>query len=102
LLSRAASLLQAIVYKIRVHTTTLEITSVHVEGMTVYLNGPLPNPLCTQQMTPFPIHLFKDQAILESALVYTACMEAMVFLYSFTKELLRGRIPLSEYPINLY
>ncbi|KAF7441805.1 hypothetical protein TUN199_11613 [Pyrenophora tritici-repentis] len=40
-------------------------------------------------MKPFPVHLFEDQAILESALVYTTCMEAMVFLYSFTTELLR-------------
>jgi MYND finger protein len=99
-LSRAASLLQAIVYKIRMHATTLEITSVHVEGTTVYLNGPLPNPFCSQQLKPFPVHLFKDQAILESALVYTACMDAMVFLYSFAMEMLRGQILTSH--INLH
>ena len=95
-LSRAALLLQAIIYKIKLHATSLDITSVHVEGTTVYLNGPLPNPFCAQQMKPFPIHLFEDQAILESALVYSTCMEAMVFLYSFTTELLRGQIPLSK------
>jgi hypothetical protein len=95
-LSRVASLLQAIIYKIKLHATTLEITSVHVEGTTVYLNGPLPNPLCALQMKPFPVHLFENQAILESALVYTTCMETMVFLYSFTTELLRSQVPLSE------
>jgi hypothetical protein len=95
-LRRAASLLQAILYKIKLHATTLEITSVHVEGTTVYLNGPLPDPSCAQQMKPFPVHLFEDQAILESALVYTTCMETMVFLYSFTTELLRGQVLPSE------
>jgi hypothetical protein len=75
-------------YTIRKLTTMLEIKSVHVEGTTIYLGGSLPNTWCTQQMKPFPTHLFKDLAILESALVYTACMEAMVFLYGFTMELL--------------
>jgi len=81
----------------------LNIMSVHVEDTTVYLVGPLPNPLCPQQMKPFPVHLFKNQAILESALVYRTCMEAMVFLYSFAIELLQGQTPLSEsHPTSTY
>ncbi|KAF1831122.1 hypothetical protein BDW02DRAFT_506022 [Decorospora gaudefroyi] len=43
-LNRAASLLQAIVYKIRMHTTVLQITSAHVEGTTIRLNGTQPSP----------------------------------------------------------
>jgi hypothetical protein len=74
----------------------LNIISVHVEDTTIHLNGTLPNPFGPQQMKPFPVHLFKDQAVLESTLVYTSCMEAMVFLYSFTMELLQGQTPLSE------
>lgn len=95
-LNRAALLLQAVIYNIRLHATTLNITSVRVEGTTVYSTGPLPNPLCTQQLRPFPAHLFEDQAILESVLVYTACMEAMVFLCNFITELLQGQTPLCE------
>lgn len=93
-LSRAAFLLQSILYKIKLQATTLDITSVQVEGTTVYLTGPLPSPLCAQQLKPFPAHLFEDQAILESALVYTACMEGMVFLNDYTAKLLQGQNPL--------
>jgi hypothetical protein len=91
-LNRAALLLQAIIYKIRKHTTTLRITSVHVESTTIHLNGTQPGPSFTQQMKPFPVHLFEDRAILESALAYMACMEAMVFLYRVTIDLLGGQI----------
>lgn len=95
-LGRAALLLQGIMYKIRTHANAHDITSVHVERTAVFLTGPLPNPLCAQRLKPFPVHLFKDQTILESALVYTACMEAMVFLHTFTTELLRGQTSLSK------
>jgi hypothetical protein len=71
--------------------------------MRVYLNRPLSNPLYSQHIKPFPVHLFKDPAILKSTLVYTACIEAMVFLYRFTIELLQGQIPLSEsHPTSTY
>ncbi|KAF1831121.1 hypothetical protein BDW02DRAFT_70246 [Decorospora gaudefroyi] len=39
-------------------------------------------------MKPFPVHLFKDQATLESVLVHNSCMEAMVFLHKFAIEFL--------------
>ena len=90
-LNRAALLLQAIIYRTRMHTTTLQITSAHVEGMTIHLNGSHPDPSCTQHMKPFPVHVFEDRAILESALVYAACKEAMVFLYEITMDLLGGQ-----------
>lgn len=90
-LNRAASLLQAIVYQIRTHTTTIRITSVHVEGATIHLHGSQPDPSCTRLMKPFPIHMFEDRAILESALVYMACMEAIVVLYEIAKDLLGGQ-----------
>jgi hypothetical protein len=90
-LNRAALLLQAIIYKIGMHTTTLQITSVHVEGMIIYLKGSHPDSTCTQQTKPFPVHIFEDRAILEAALVYMACQEAMVFLYEITSDLLGGK-----------
>ncbi|KAF9733737.1 set domain-containing protein 5 [Paraphaeosphaeria minitans] len=41
-------------------------------------------------MKPFPIHMFENRAILESALVYMTGMEAMVFLYGIAIDLLGG------------
>ena len=51
-------------------------------------------------MKPFPVHMFEDRAILESVLVYMACMEAMVFLYRIAISLLEGHIPHNSFQIN--
>ncbi len=101
-LSRAAELLQSIFYKIRMQATTLPFTSVHVENNTIHLKADTAGSYSDQQIGPFPVHLFQDSAIAESALMYFSSMDAMVYLYSFAAELLPSLNPVPASYLALY
>lgn len=63
-----------------------------IEGSIIFLNGFQFDGLDTQrQLNPFPVCLDGDRSLFEAVLVYMGCMEAMMYLYSFTKELLAGK-----------
>ncbi|OJJ35841.1 hypothetical protein ASPWEDRAFT_183849 [Aspergillus wentii DTO 134E9] len=88
-LSRAASFLQAIFYRIRLHAYPLQFTTVRAVGSTVYLEGYKGEVSRLQrQLTPFSADVKGGQDILDAALVYIGCSEAMVYLYAFVAALL--------------
>ena len=96
-LGRAALLLQAIIYRIRLHASPLRFKSARIEGSIIYLEGFQVDILDTQrQLKPFPVCLNGDRSPLEAVLVYMGCMEAMMYLHSFAKELLVGKSTLSS------
>ncbi len=47
-------------------------------------------------LRPFPACLDGDRDLAEAFLVHMSCMEAMLYLHSFTKELLAGKPSLSS------
>jgi hypothetical protein len=90
-LGRAALLLQAIFYRVRLHASPLRFESIRIEGSIVSLNRFQFDGLDTQrQLKPFPICLDGDRGVFEAVLMYMGCMEAMMYLYSFAKEFLSG------------
>jgi hypothetical protein len=96
-LGRAALLLQAIIYRIRLHASPLRFKSARIEGSVIYLEGFQFDGLDTQrQLKPFPVSLDDDRRPFEAVLVYMGCMEAMMYLHSFAKELLTGKSTLSS------
>jgi MYND finger len=96
-LSRAALLLQAIIYRIRLHASPLRFKSARIEGSIIYIDGFQFDGLDTQrQLTSFPVCLNGDQSLFEAVLVYMGCMEAMMYLYRFAEELLAGKPTLSS------
>ena len=96
-LGRATLLLQAIVYRIRLHASPLRFKSARIEGSIIYLEGFRFDGLNTQrQLKPFPVCFDGDRSPLEVVFVYMGCMEAMMYLYSFAKELLVGKSTLSS------
>jgi hypothetical protein len=96
-LGRAALLLQAIIYRIRLHASPLQFKSMRIEGSIISLDGFQVNGLDTQRLLkPFPVCLDGDKSLFEAVLVYMGCMEAMMYLHSFTEELLAGEPTLSS------
>jgi hypothetical protein len=91
-LDRAARLLQAIIYRIRLHASPIQFKSVRIEGSNIFLNGFQFDVSDTQpQLKPFPVCLDGNRSLFEAVLVYMGCMEAMMYLYSFAQELLAGK-----------
>lgn len=91
-LGRVALLLQAIIYRIRLHASPLRFNSLRTEGSIILLEGVQFDGLdARRQLKPFPVCLDGDQSLFEAALVYMGCMEAMMYLQSFANELLVGR-----------
>lgn len=91
-LGRAALLLQAIMYRIRLHASPLLFKSVRSEGSIIYLHGFQFDGLDPQRhLNPFPVSLDGDRSLFEAVLVYMGCTEAMMYLHSFAKELLAGK-----------
>ena len=96
-LGRAALLLQAIIYQIRLRAFPLQFKSVRIEDSTIYLDGVHAGGTIDQRcLKAFPIHSGIDQGLFEAVLVYQGCTEAMMYLYSFAKELFGGKIFLSS------
>ena len=93
-LGRAALLLQAIIYRIRLHASSLRFRSLRLQGSTIFLDGFQCNEYLfsesEQMLKPFPISLDGDPSLVEPVLVYMGCMEAMMYLHGFAKELLAG------------
>ena len=88
-LARAAIVLHAIIYRIRLHASPLQFESMRVQGTTIYLDRFQPSGLDPQrQLKPFPTRLNGNRSHLEAVLVLLGCMEAMMYLHVFTEELL--------------
>jgi MYND finger len=93
---RAALLLQAFIYSIRLHASPLRFKSVRIEGSIIYLERFQFGGLDTQrQLKPFPVCLDGDRSLFEAVLAYMECVEAMMCLHSFAKHLLVGKSTLS-------
>ena len=90
-LARAAMVLQAIMYRIRLHASTLRFKSLRLEGSTIFLDG-YHFAESEQLLKPFPIPLNGDRSLAEAVLVYMGCSEAMRYLYRFAKELFNGKL----------
>lgn len=87
----AAVLLQAIIYRIRLYASLLRFKSARIKGSIIFLDGFQIDGLDAQrQLKPFPVCLNDNRSILKPVLVYIGYMEAMMYLYSFVKELLAG------------
>jgi len=96
-LGRAAVLLQSIIYRIQLHASPLQFKSARIEGLIIFLDGFQINGLDTQrQLKPFPVCLDDNRSLFEPVLVYMGCMEAMMYLYNFVKELLASVPTLSS------
>ncbi|KAL1966245.1 hypothetical protein VTN77DRAFT_4598 [Rasamsonia byssochlamydoides] len=90
-LARAALLLQAIIYRIRLHASPLRFKSVRIEGSIIFLEGFQFDGLDTQRhLKPFSVSLDGDRSLFEAVLVHMGCTEAMMYLHSFAQELLAG------------
>lgn len=94
-LGRDPLLLQAIIYRIRLHASPLRFKSVRLEGSIISLDEFQFNGL-ERQLKPFPGCLDGDQSLAKAVLVYMGCMEAMMYLHSFAEELLSGKPTLSS------
>lgn len=88
-LGRAALLLQAIIYRIRLHASPFWFKSVRIEGSTISLDGFQFDS--QRQLKPFPVSLDGDRSLFDAVLMYMGCTEAMMYLHSFAKELLAGK-----------
>jgi hypothetical protein len=106
-LGRAAVLLQAIVYWIRLYASPLRFKSARIEGSIIFLDRFQIDGLDTQrQLKSFLVYLDDNRSLLGPVLVYIGCIEAIIYLYSFFKELLASMSTLSsiyspELDINL-
>jgi hypothetical protein len=70
-LGRAALLLQAIIYQIRLHASPLQFKSMRIEGSSLCLYGFQPDELDAQRLLkPFPAPSDGDQSLFEAALVH--------------------------------
>jgi hypothetical protein len=91
-LGRAALLLQAIIYRIRLYASPLQFKSVRIEGSIISLDGFQFDGLDTQRLLkPFLVCLDNDRSLLEAVLVYMGCTEAMMYLHCFAKEFLASK-----------
>jgi hypothetical protein len=91
-LDRAALLLKAIIYRIRLHASPIQFKSVRIKGSNISLDGFQHDGLDTQrQLKPFPVCLGDNRSLFEAVLVFMGCMEAMMYLHSFAQELLAGK-----------
>lgn len=91
-LGRAARLLQAIIYRIRLHASPLRFKSVRVEGSVISLHGFEFFDGSERLLKPFPVCLDCDRSLAEAVLVYMGCMEAMMYLHGFAEKLLAGKL----------
>ena len=104
LLSRAAMLLQGIIYRIRLRASPLRFKSLRLEGSTIFLDGfQLTTEYHSCESEPalklFPVPLDGDRSPAEAVVVYMASLEAMRYLNGFTKELMASnptRSPISS------
>lgn len=88
-LHRAASLLQQMMYWIQRHASPTQFKSACVDGSWIYINRCLSVELAAGlHLAPFSISLGGNRDLFDAVSVYMDCMEAMVYLYSLTKELL--------------
>jgi hypothetical protein len=90
-LSRAASLLQATMYRICMQASYISFTGVRVEGNTIHLheyNGFLSR---TPNMQPLVVGSNVAQDVIEAISVHLASEKALIFLHDFAKELLSSR-----------
>lgn len=95
-LDRAARLLQAIMYRIRLHASPIQFKSIHLEGSIIFLHGYEADGSGTRrQLNPFAVSFNGDRNLFEAGLVYMGCREAMMYLQGFAKELLVGKLRLS-------
>lgn len=63
----------------------------------MFLDGFQISGLDTERhLKPFSVCLGDNRSLLEPVLVYMGCMEAMMYLYVFVKELLAGMSTLSS------
>ncbi|KAB8262947.1 hypothetical protein BDV32DRAFT_147123 [Aspergillus pseudonomiae] len=91
-LSRAANLLQAILYRIRLRAHGVTSATAHVDGSRVILcpakeeqeevYRPL-GPLCVELMSG-------DQRAFDAIVMVSSCTEAVVYLFSFVQDILSG------------
>src|SRR5437773_1226042 len=87
-LQRAAMVLQATMCRIRKNAYPLSVTSARYEGSKIVLDGPNINGESRpRRLQPFPAILENDRELLEAVLLRSSSAEAMVYLYSLTKEL---------------
>jgi hypothetical protein len=90
-LHRAASLLQALMYRICMQASYMSFTGVRVEGNTIHLhqyNGFLSR---TPNMQPLVVGSDVAQDAVEAISVHLASEKAVIFLHDFAKELLSSR-----------
>ena len=89
-------LLQAIMYRIRMHASTLQFKSLRLEGSTIFLDGYHFAESHSREpervLKPFPVPLNGDRSLAEAVLVYLGCGDAMTYLHSFAEELLTGKL----------
>jgi hypothetical protein len=91
-LGRAALLLQAIIYRIRLHALPFKFDKYHIGELGMFLDGyDVPPIEELHYLKPFPIHLVDNPRAMEAISVFKGCTEAMVYLHSFAKELLTGK-----------
>lgn len=95
-LGRAALLLQAIIYRIRLQASPLDFKSLRLEGSNIFLDG-FQLAGSKQVLKPFPAALDGDRSVAEAVLVYTGCTEALRYLHNFAKELLAGSPTLPKF-----
>lgn len=88
-LHRASLLLQAIIYRIRLHASPIRFKSMRLEGSVIYLDGYQFNG-SERQLNRFPVNLNGDRSVFEAVLMYMGCSEAMMYLHRFSEELLTG------------
>ena len=89
-------LLQAIIYRIGLHASTLRFKSLRLEGSTIFIDGfqfaaDSHSREPWQALKPFPVPLDGDRSLAEAVVVYRGCMEAMAYLHGFAKQLMAGK-----------
>lgn len=90
ILYRAASLLEQTIQTIRKHAFSLHLKLAHIDGPKIYLEALLPSEFMNASLYlgPISVQLDYNPYLLDAVTVYMGCIEAMVYLYSFTNELL--------------
>ncbi|KAB8278165.1 hypothetical protein BDV30DRAFT_234111 [Aspergillus minisclerotigenes] len=89
-LSRAATLLQAILYRIRLHAHTVQSTKAHVDGSRVILrHAKEDKSKAYRPLGPLFLKLKGgDQRVFDAIVMMGSCTEAIVFLYVFVRDIL--------------
>lgn len=90
-LRRAALLLKAVFYRIRLHAHPLVFKTLRLDGSSILLEGPHPFARSKRLLKPFPVRLDSEEGPAEAVLAYEGCAVAMMYLQSFAEELLSGR-----------